>query len=289
MTPIRVLREAWNRFARDDATLLAAAISYFVFLSIGPLLVATILALTWIVGPEQALAAVLALAEPALGPQGSDAVRQLLDSTTVEVDTGWLALGSLVIAIFGGSRAFLHIQTALNRVWDVPDAAYDNLRRHVTRLVRKRALSLVLVAALAGITIGSVVLDTIAGLAMGAASHWVGPVPGMVRLTQILVSFFLLSVIFTLSYRVLPDVKVTWSDGFVGATVAAGLVTVAARLMSGYLTHVAASSVSAAAATIVITMLWLHVTALVFLFGAEITSARASIRGRPIEPEIPKG
>jgi membrane protein len=159
----------------------------------------------------------------------------------------------LTTLVFGASNFFLHLQDALNIIWQAPPAKPGLLRR----VLKRRVLSFALVMLV------PVLLLT--GPLISAVLSWLGKTQG----STIVVSLIVETVIFALVFKVLPDIPVPWQDVWVGALFTAALFTVGQTILGFYLNHVAARSVYGAAGSLVALLIWVHASAQMLLLGAE--------------------
>lgn len=282
---VDMLRTTFQRLTDVDASLLAGAMSFYVFLSLAPLVLASVLITGMVLGMDRAHREVVDLVEAMLGPRGSEATGMLLDELPTHPGSWWFAAAALVVALFGASRAFVHLQTALNRVFGVERLSPDSLGERARLVARKRGLSIALVAGFALTVAASSLASTIAR----AVAAWLrldgSLLPSGWAYLDAFVSLVMLIGFLVVVFKTLPDAELRWRDSAVGA-IGAGLVVVAAsKLLGIYLTTFAIRSVSAAAATIVVTLLWLHATSLSLLFGASLVRASALRHNVSIEPE----
>lgn len=282
---VDMLRTTFKRLTDVDASLLAGAMSFYVFLSVAPLVLASVLITGMVLGMDRAHREVVDLVEALLGPRGSEATAMLLDELPTDPGSWWFAAAALVVALFGASRAFVHLQTALNRVFGVEQLSPDSLGKRARLVARKRGLSIGLVAAFALTVAASSLASTITR----AVAVWLRPdgslLPSGWAYFDAVLSLVTLIGFLVVVFKTLPDAELRWKDAAVGA-VGAGLVVVAvSKLLGIYLTTFALRSVSGAAATIVVTLLWLHATSLTLLFGASLVRASALGCDVAIEPE----
>lgn len=282
---VDMLRSTFQRLTDVDASLLAGAMSFYVFLSVAPLVLASVLITGMVLGMDRAHREVVDMVEALLGPRGSEATAMLLDELPSHPGSWWFAGAALVVALFGASRAFVHLQTALNRVFGVEQLSPDSLGERARLVARKRGVSIALVAAFAVTVAASSLASTITR----AAAAWLrvdgSLLPSGWAYFDAILSLVMLVGFLVVVFKTLPDVELRWKDSAVGA-VGAGLVVVAvSKLLGIYLTTFAIRSVSAAAATIVVTLLWLHATSLALLFGASLVRASALRCRVAIEPE----
>lgn len=280
-----VLRDAVRRLAQDDASLLAGAISFFAFLSLVPALLVAILTTGWVLGRERAIAEVVTVGESLLGPEGASALEVLLGHPSIGEGSAGVALVSTLTALYGGSRAFAQLQVALNRTYEVRVRKGGSWRARVRMVLAKRGISALVVLGIAAAVLLSVVGKTVLAAVAGVTTSLVGDVPVLFSVLELVVSTGILALFLGVVYTVLPDVEVRHRDVAAGAVSAAVLLSFGAKLLSLYLVTVAARSLSGAAATFIVTLLWLYYTSYVVLLGAEITAAIACVRGHPIRPE----
>ncbi len=279
-----ILVDAIRSLARDDASLLAGAISFFTFVSLVPTLLVTILTVGWVLGRQRAVAEVLEVGQAALGPEGADALEVLVGNPSIGEGSVPVAVASVLTALYGGSRAFHMLRIALNRAWEVRQRSDLGLREKVKVVVAKRAMAILAVVGVGLAVLLSIVSKTVLAVLVGAASAFVGSAPRLWTFVELAVSTGILALFLAFLYRVLPDVEVRRRDVTAGALTAAALLALGTKALSWYLTAIAARSLSGAAATFVVTLLWLYATAFVVLLGAEITASVAAARGRDVTP-----
>ena len=202
-----------------------------------------------------------------MGKDAASLVQSIL-ATAAEPSTNHLAgvLGILLL-IFGASGVFVQLQQSLNRIWGVvakPGAV-------LTSLLRKRLLSFAVVIGIGFLLVVSLILSaalTALGNLLDRRYHL--PVT-LLHAANILASFLLVTLLFGLIYRLLPDVELAWRDVLLGAVVTSVLFGVGKTLIGFYLGRTGAASAYGAAGSLVMLLSWVYYSALVFLFGAELT------------------
>jgi membrane protein len=162
---------------------------------------------------------------------------------------------------------FVQLQDALNRVWDVtpkPGAIF-------TSLLRKRLLSFAVVLGLGFLLAVSLVLFTaVAALSEYLETKLQFPAK-LLGTTTIVVSFLVITLLFAMIYKVLPDVRLSWRDVALGSVVTALLFEIGKALIGFYLGHTGLASVYGAAGSLVLLLSWVYYSAMIFLLGAEFT------------------
>src|SRR5207302_1516684 len=180
----------------------------------------------------------------------------------------------IITLIVTASGVFGEMQTSLNAIWKAKPQGTT-----VSRLIRARAASLGLVAALGFLLMVSLVVST----ALTAFGNYLDSVLpfGKVILTvlNVVVSLMLISFLFATIYKVLPDRSLEWGDVLVGAVVTAVLFTVGKSLISWYIGSSAVASSFGAAGALIVLLLWVYYSAQIFLLGAEFTKVYANQHG----------
>ena len=192
----------------------------------------------------------------------------------------------IITLVITASGVFGEMQTALNAIWKAKPKGTT-----VSQLIRARAASLGLVAALGFLLMVSLVVST----ALTAFGNYLDSVLpfGKVILTvlNVVVSLMLISFLFAAIYKVLPDRSLEWGDVVVGAVVTAVLFTVGKSLISWYIGSSAVASSFGAAGALIVLLLWVYYSAQIFLLGAEFTKVYAnrhgSKQGDPVRGAIP--
>jgi membrane protein len=254
----------WND---HDAATQSAALAFYTMFSLAPLLVVVIALFGLAFGAEAVRGEILTEFQDWMGKDAASMVQAIL-RTAAEPNTNRLAgvLGILTL-IFGASGVFVQLQQSLNRIWGVvakPGAA-------IRTLLRKRLLSFAVVLGIGFLLVVSLILSTaLTALGSYLERRYHLPVT-LLHVLNILTSFLLITLLFALIYRLLPDVKLGWRDVFLGAVVTSVLFGVGKTLIGFYLGRTGAASAYGAAGSLVILLSWVYYSALVFLLGAEFT------------------
>ena len=189
----------------------------------------------------------------------------------------------IITLIVTASGVFGEMQTALNAIWKAEPKGTT-----VSRLIRARAASLGLVAALGFLLMVSLVVST--GLtAFGNYLNSVLPFGKVILMVlNTVVSLALISFLFAAIYKILPDRELEWGDVVVGAIVTGLLFTVGKSLISWYIGSSAVASSFGAAGALIVLLLWVYYSAQIFLLGAEFTKVYANSHGSKQRDQIPE-
>jgi membrane protein len=222
-------------------------------------------------GREAAQGAITAQLGGLMGQQTAD-VLQTAVASAAGTSSGILAtIIGIVTVIVTASGVFGEMQSALNAIWKAKPRGST-----VSRLIRARAASLGLVAALGFLLIVSLVVS--AGLtAFGNYLDSILPFgKGILTILNAILSIVLLSVLFAAIYKVLPDRPLQWRDVVMGAVVTALLFNIGKSLIGWYIGSSAVASTYGAAGALIVLLLWVYYSAQIFLLGAEFTKVYAT-------------
>jgi membrane protein len=169
---------------------------------------------------------------------------------------------------------FTEMQHTLNIIWKAEPRGTT-----VTRLLRARAASLGLVAALGFLLLVSLVISTVLSALSTYINAYLPFAHLVLQIITFVMSFALISLLFGAIYKVLPDKNIEWHDVMIGAIVTALLFTIGKSLISLYIGSSTVASSYGAAGSLIVVLLWIFYSAQIFLFGAEFTKVYASHHG----------
>jgi len=277
----QLLKDTALGFIDDEALSRGAAIAFYTVTSLAPVLLVVIAIAGLVFGQEAAQGAILDQLSGLMGRQAADVLQAALASASTKSSGIVATIVGLVTLLATASGVFGEMQTALNRIWRAGPKSGT-----LSRLVRARAASLGLVAALGFLLAVSLVAS--AGLtALGASINARLPFgEAILSIVNFAVSLALLSVLFAAIYKVLPDRPIEWRDVTVGAVMTALLFTLGKTLIGWYLGSSAVASSYGAAGGLIVLFFWVYYSTQVFLVGAEFTKAYATSRGRGPAPSV---
>jgi len=278
--PFALLKQAGSDWLDDRAPRLGAALAYYTIFSIAPLVVIVIAVTGLWFGREAAEQQIYGQLGQMVGEQGAKAISGLLEAANKPREGLIASAVAIVTLVVGASGVFVQLQDALNAIWEVKPRPGRGIRT----FLRQRLLSLAMVFGIGFLLLVSLVLSA----ALAAAGKWLqGVLPGGESLWQVLnfiISFAVITVLFTLTFKYLPDVKIRWRDVWMGGVLTAFLFTVGKHALGMYLGRSSVSSAYGAAGSLVVLLLWVYYSAQIFFFGAEFTQAYATRFGKKPEP-----
>jgi len=214
--------------------------------------------------------------EGLMGQAGRELVTSILTTTSPQGSLLATVVG-LVTLFIGATAVFGELQATMNLIWEVQPAPTSGVWAGIWAWLRARVFSLAIVFALAFLLLVSLVIS--AALA-GAASLFQGPEQAVLsRVLEIAVSLLVLTFVFALLYKYVPDAEIGWRDVWLGGFITAVFFTLGKTAIGIYLGRASVGSAYGAAGSMVVLLVWVYYSALIMFFGAEFTHAWATRHG----------
>ena len=279
MTPTRLFnlcRKAVDAWMDDFAPSMGAAISYYTMFSLAPLLVIVVAVAGALFGREAVQGEIVEQLTGLIGRDAATSVQAMIKSASAPGQGLIAGLIGFAVLLVGATTVFAELQSALDRIWHVPEADKPT---GLWAVLRARVLSFGLILGLAFLLMVSLTVST----GVAAFGSWIGGLmPGWEILLQLInfaISIAITTALFAMIFKFMPTAKVAWRDVGVGAVVTAVLFEVGKQLIGLYLGKSGLSESLAAAGSLVVLLAWVYYAAQIFLLGAEFTKVYANERG----------
>lgn len=276
-----VLKRAIGGWWSDNVPHLGAALSYYTLFSLAPILIVAISIAGLAFGAEAVRGEIVGQIDGLVGHDGAKAVQAMLEGASKPSSSVPATIIGVITFFLGATGAFLELQTALNAIWRVKPKVSGSFLR---ALIIDRLTSFGLVVGVGFLMLTSLLVS--AGLA--ALHTYMGETfPGGAVLWEginVVVSLAVISVLFAMVYKVLPDVELGWRDVWVGGLVTAGLWTVGKFLIGLYLGTSTFASSYGAAGSVIVLLIWVYYSAQIILLGAEFTREYVKVFGKKPPP-----
>lgn len=271
-----IAQDAITGFFAHQASTLGAAVAYYTLFSLAPMLLVAIAVAGAVFGEAAAHGEIFRQLAGLVGSAGASAVQELLANVQRHGQGAWGALVGVALLLFGATTVFVQLQAALDAVWkDTRFARQRTAPPPWRSLLRARLLAF-------GVLLGIgflLVVSLLVGALLGALGQWwQGRLQGWQVAASVLhsvISTGLSVALFAMLFRFLPSVRVPWRHVWLGALVTAGLFALGRWAIGWYIGTAGVGSVFGAAGSLVAVLVWVYLSAQVFLFGAEITRAVA--------------
>lgn len=270
-----LFKETFSEWSEDKASRLAAALAYYTVFSIAPLLIIAIAVAGLVFGQEAARGQLDNQIQGLVGQQSAELIQTMVESASKPTSGIIATVLAIATILFGASGLFGQLQEALNTIWEVEPKP----GRGILGIIKDRFLSFTMVLGIGFLLLVSLVLSA---LLSALDTYLTDLLPGSIYLLQILnfvISFGVITLLFAMIYKILPDVKIAWSDVWIGAAVTSLLFALGKFLIGLYLGRSSAGSAYGAAGSLVILLLWIYYSAQILLFGAEFTQVYAKKYG----------
>jgi membrane protein len=268
----RILQEAAADWMADNAARMGAALAFYSILSLAPLLLIALGIAGLVFDEADARGRLVAQMSELVGQEGSEAIQAMLESGSQTSGTLSTVIG-VVTLLFGASGVFGELQSAMDAVWDVKPKATG-----ILGFIKARFLSFAMVLGTGFLLVVSLIASTaIAGLLDSTKGMWPQLEP-LMHSVSLVVTFAVVTVLFAMIYKFLPDAQVPWQDAWLGALVTAALFTLGKFAIGLYLGKSGLASGYGAAGSLVVLIVWIYYSAQIVFFGAEITHAISTQR-----------
>jgi membrane protein len=257
----RVFREASSEWINDNAPRLGASVAFYTLLSMAPVIVIAVAVAAVVYGQEAAQGRLASEIQGVAGPDVARTIQEIIRNA-YRPRTGLIAtLLGLATLAFGASSMFVELHDAMNTIWGVPLPPDRTNAATVIRLIRDRFYSFATVLGTGFLLLVSLVLNAwIAALRIS--------VP---RTATFMMSYLIIAVLFAALYKILPDVRLKWSDVALGAMITSLLFMIGKQFMGLYFAHTSFGSTYSAAGSPIVVLLWVYYSAQLFFWGAEFS------------------
>lgn len=257
----RVFRQASSEWINDNAPRLGAAVAFYALLSLAPVIVIAVAVAAVVYGQDAAQGRLASEIRGVAGPDVARTIQEIIKGA-YQPRTGVIAtLLGLATLAFGASSTFVELHDAMNTIWNVPLPLDRSNAATIIRLVRDRFYSFVTV-----LGIGFLLLASLVSNAWIAAMRIAVP-----RGTTFMILFSVIAVLFASLYKIVPDVRLKWSDVAPGAIITSLLFVIGKQLMGLYFARTSFGSTYSAVGSPMVVLLWIYYSALLLFWGAEFS------------------
>jgi membrane protein len=276
-----LLGETFVEWYEDRAQRLGAALAFYTVFALAPGLILVIALAALLLGEEAAQGQIISQVEDLAGEAGAQAVQAAIESAR-SAGGSLLATGlGAVTLLFGLWGVFGELQDALNTIWGVRARP----GRGVLGIVKQRFWSATMVVGIGFLLLVSLVASAWLA-ALGKFFSSMLPLPAAAMETaNALLSFVVVTFMFAVIYKLLPDVTIAWRNVWTGAAVTAVLFTIGKTLIGLYLGRSTVASVYGAAGSLIVMLLWVYYSAQIVFFGAEFTKVYSRRLGAVVIPD----
>ena len=276
-----VLSDSFNGFMDDRCLKLSAALAYYTIFSLAPLLVLIMSLASIFLGEEAIQGEIFGQINGLVGNEAAKQIQDMIKSVGLSGKTNTALIIGIVTLVIGATSIFVEIQDSVNLIWRVKAKP----KQGWLKLVKDRLLSSSLIVSLGFLLLVSLVVN---GIVLALSSQLTRFLPGLgvyvISAVNFAISTIVVTILFGVIFKVLPDAKIAWKDVRWGALFTALLFMLGRYLIGLYIDTTGTSSTYGAAGSLIVILTWIYYTAAILYFGAEFTQAYANHFGIKIEP-----
>ena len=280
---VDLFKQTAKEWIDDDAPQLGAALAYYTVFSLAPmvLLLLAVIGVLFRDDPAGAWSRITEQMSYFLDKSAVQMVQQIARQVSTPTKSAVGGIIGIALALFGATGVFGQLQNALNTIWGVKARPGGG----VWGFVRSRFLSFALLAGIGFLLLVSLVIEAV----IKGFSHYLQSIgPGALTIIipiYLVFDFVVVSAVFALIFKILPNATTRWRDVWIGAVMTALLFLIGKWALGIYLGSGTAASAYGAASSLITMLLWVYYSSQILLFGAEFTQVYANECGARIEPD----
>lgn len=278
-----LLIDTYSEWRQDNATTLGAALAFYTIFSLAPIVIIVVAIVGFFLGQDYVQVFILTKLTEFLGKDNAVNIMNIVQSRYTPGFGTRATIVAVVIILVGSTTVFVMLKNALNTMWGVESGSTGFLY-----ILKERIMSFVVVVFIGMLIFLSMMLSSLVSALNLFLGNYVEIPLILIAVTDNIFTIILLTFLFAVLYKILPDVQISWGDVWIGGAITAILFTLGKYLFGLYLTKTSISSAYGAAGSLVVILMWVYYSALIIFFGAEFTQVFARKYGSEIVPKEPR-
>jgi len=278
---IYLLKESFKGFIEDNGLKLSAALSYYTIFSLPPLLIIIIGLCGFFFGTEAVRGEIFFQINGLVGNEAALQIQEIIKNVKLSNSSFYATILGVIILLIGASGVFTEIQDSINLIWGIRAKP----KRGIVKFLYNRLMSFSMIGSVGFLLlVGLIVNSLIEILNRQLSINFPKNAILMVYFGNLLISFIIITLLFTIIFKSLPDGKIVLRDCIIGASFTAFLFMIGKFVIGIYLGSNNLTSVFGAAGSIILILAWVYYSAIILYFGAEFTKVYAGTHGQKIFP-----
>lgn len=278
----RLLRQSFSEWKKDRAPQLAASTAYYTVFSLAPLFLIVFALAGLVFDAETVRESVFGQVRSLVGTEGARAIQSMVTASSRSGQSGLAAVLGILLLLLGASGLMVALQDAMNGIWKVEARKERNALMH---LLFKRVFSAGMILAIGFLFLVSLLASALVSLTITMLAEQAGGLRAVLPAADLLLSLAMVTLLFALLFKYLPDIQLRWRDVWPGALLTAILFTIGKFLLGSYIGQKDVTSAYGVAGSVIVLLLWVNYSAQIFFFGAEFTKVLAAERKAVITPK----
>jgi membrane protein len=277
-----LIRETVKKFQDNDPVVYAAAIAFFTVFSLPSMLIIIVKAVGSVISREEIQRNLAEQIEALIGPASAEEILTIIENRAIGDSGIFISTIGIFFLLFSATVIFAFLQKALNSIWGVRPKP----KQGALKFAQDRLLSFSIIIVLSFLMLVSLALDAILSFARNYVEALFSSYTVYVMdVANYFISLVVISGIFALIFKFLPDAKIRWRDVSVGAVVTGLLFTLGKYLIGLLLSNTNITTTYGAAGSLAGILVWVFYSSIIVLIGAMFTRVYAANIGKEIRPK----
>lgn len=277
-----VLKSSFSGFAGDRILKLSAALAYYTVFSVGPLLIVVVFICSFFFGREAIEGTIYGQIQSFVGHDAALQLQEIIKNATIQGKGRVAVIIGIITLLVGATSMFAEMQDSINMIWGLKTKPKKSAW---FMLIKTRLLSFGVIASLGFLLLVSLSVSAIIeAVSERLRAHFPEITVVALYIVNLVLTFAIISILFAVIFRVLPDAKIKWRDVMAGAIATAVLFMLGKFAISFYISKSKIGSTYGTAGSLVILLVWIYYSSVILYFGAEFTKAYAIKFGNSIRP-----
>jgi membrane protein len=274
-----LLKETFTEFIADNGLKLSAALSYYTIFALPPLLIIIMFLCGIFFGNVAVNGEIYSQINGLVGNTAALEIQEIIKNIKLSSSNSFVATISVIVLIIGASGVFAEIQDSINNIWGIKAKP----KRGLIKFAINRLMSFSMIASVGFLLlVGLMINSLMAILNKNLENYFSHDIIYLFYILNILIVFIIITVLFTLIFKTLPDGKISLRDCIIGASFTAFLFMIGKFAIGAYLGSSAIASIYGAAGSLILILAWIYYSAIILYFGAEFTKVYAHTHGEKI-------
>ena len=276
-----LFKETFREFIADNALKLSAALSYYTIFSLPPLLIIVISVSGVFFGPEAVRGELFGQINGLVGNETALQIQETIKNVRLSDSNAFATTVGVIVLLIGASGVFAEIQDSINFIWGIQAKP----KRGLIKFIKNRLMSFSMIGSVGFLLLVGLIVNSLMDvLNLRLAAHFPKDTIYLFYVINLLIVFLIITILFTVIFKTLPDGKIVLRDCVIGASFTALLFMIGKFAIGAYLGSSAIASVYGAAGSVILILVWVYYSAIILYFGAEFTKVYAHTHGQKIIP-----
>lgn len=277
----KVIIQAFKSFGEDKIPKYSASLAYTTVFSFGPLLIVIIFLCSIFFGQEATQGKIYSQMQQFVGKDAALQLQTIIQNASISNKGSFAAVIGIVTLLLGATTVFAEIQDSINTIWGFKAKP----KKGLWKIIRNRFLSFSVVVSLGFLLLVSLAISTILeGLNDQLKARFPDVTVVIFYMLNLIISFVVITSLFAVIFKVLPDAKTKWKDILPGALASGILFMIGKFAISFYIGKSNVGTTYGAAGSLVVLLLWVYYSAIILYLGAEFAKSWAVHKGSSILP-----